>query len=104
MKDWDSALRRASPPCCAGDFAPWSDSSAPDGAQITTDFYVYNITNPAEVSPGARGGRIVACTPPPTGRVQILAGGVPNVQAIGPLRYLYNDRKVNVTWWVRHPV
>jgi len=61
----------------AGAFAEWADSATPGAPVILTDFYVYNVTNSWAVAhKGAR----------------------PRVQEIGPLTYIYRQRKVNISW------
>ena len=46
----------------AAAYAAWSDSDAPGGPDIVTDFYVYHIENPWEVS--CLGATTTTTTPP----------------------------------------
>ena len=61
----------------AGAYPEWVDSSLPGAPVILTDFYVYNVTNPWEVSH---------------------AGAKPHVVEVGPLSYKYLQLKTNVSW------
>ena len=60
----------------AGSWPGFIDSRDPTGPFVLSTFYVYNVTNPDE----------------------ILAGGKPKLQTIGPLVYHYINTKHNISW------
>ena len=60
----------------AGSWSGFMDSRDPSGPFVISTFYVYNITNPHEV----------------------LYGGKPQLQTIGPPVYHYINTKHNVSW------
>ena len=60
----------------AAQYGPWVNSGDPNAGIVFSFYYVSNVTNPAEV----------------------LAGGKPNIQEVGPLRYTYSNLKYNVSW------
>jgi hypothetical protein len=61
----------------AGCFDEWRDSDTPGAAEIFTDFYVYHITNPWDM---------------------VTTGAKPNLTEVGPLRYRFKQRKLDVQW------
>lgn len=63
----------------SGSYAAFVDSDTPGGGVVLTSFYLYNITNAEDVVSGR---------------------APPNVQEIGPLLYIYHNKKYNVTWFV----
>lgn len=61
----------------AGAYADWVDTSRDDSqVLIYTDYYVYNITNAWDFVHGAK----------------------PIVQEVGPIRYMYKQKKLDVEW------
>lgn len=60
----------------AGSYPGFMDSRDPSGPSVYSYFYLFNITNTEE----------------------ILAGGKPKLDTIGPLVYLYHNTKHNVSW------
>lgn len=57
-------------------YPAWVDSSNPDAGVVYSTYWVYNVTNPAG----------------------ILAGEKPALVEVGPLVYVYNNMKYNVSW------
>lgn len=61
----------------AGGYPEWESTDAPGATILHADFYVYNVTNPwAVVHDGAK----------------------PNLTSVGPLRFLYKQQKIDVSW------
>lgn len=57
-------------------YAPWADSDDPDAGIVYATYYVYDIQNAAAVLTGAK----------------------PLLVEVGPLTYIYHNKKYNATW------
>jgi hypothetical protein len=89
----------------APSYQPWIDSSNADSAAVYSTYYVYNILNPDAILAGEKPllevRRRPSCVYLRHSTVAAYVFDVCDymlVQEIGPLVYLYNNMKYNVTW------
>jgi hypothetical protein len=61
----------------AGNYKGWVDSRDPSAGTVHSNYYFYNCTNPQDV---------------------VTSGAKPVLEEVGPLRYVYRNRKFNVSW------